>query len=185
MNDKKKKYIRVVCIISVIFGIVVGIGALFFTNKEKDEIHVMEIINKQKENEEKTKVSDGIIEDDERINSAIEIETSYCMLYFPREYEENFEVKYKEEAAYKVEFYGLVEGKDAQHLFDVCFNCDEGDLLGYLENEGEIINISIDMIDLKFDDTWESDEIDKIYSLQEEMNFVVDTLNKNKNYVEP
>lgn len=114
-----------------------------------------------------------------------EIETKHCKLYFPEKWEEQIEVKYTEEAGYKAEFYGLVENKEAQHLFDVCFNSDDGELLGYLENKDEIINISIDVMEPEFGNGWTQEEIDQIYSMQEELNFVMNTLGKNENYVEP
>lgn len=129
---------------------------------------------------------------DEKSNDSIqdetafyEIETKYCKLYFTETWKEQIEVRYSEEAGYKAEFYGLVEGKDAQHLFDVCFNSDDGDLLGYLDNEGEIVNISIDVMELEMDKSWTQEELDQLYSMQEEMNYVMNSLSRNENYVEP
>ena len=95
------------------------------------------------------------------------------------------EVKYTDDAGYKAEFYGSVKGKDAVHLFDVCFNSDDGFLLGFIQNDEEIINISIDMKELEFDDSWEQEEINELYAMQEDMNFLMESLSKIENYVEP
>ena len=123
---------------------------------------------------------------DERLDDAIEVETTYCKLYFPKEYEEELLVKYSEEFGYKVEFYGNIEGKEEVHLFDICFNSDDGDLLGYFNNNGDqVVNVSVAMFELEFDDSWTEEEKNMIYGMQEEWNFVVLSLNKNENYVEP
>lgn len=119
--------------------------------------------------------------------SAYEIETEYCKLYFPEVYKENLEIEYTEDSGYKVEFYAKVEDKAPKHIFDICFNSDDGDLLGYIddkENE-EIINLSVDVKNLEFDDSWTQDEMDQVYAMQEEQNFVIDSLTKIENYVVP
>ena len=118
---------------------------------------------------------------------ALKVETKYGELYYPDTYEDCVETKINDENGYKVEFYGLVDGKEPQHIFDVCFNSDDGDLLGYIDNTKaeEIVNLSIDLIELDFDDSWTDDEMNFIYSMQDERNFVIDNLKRIDNYVEP
>ena len=118
---------------------------------------------------------------------ALVVDTKYGSLYYPESYEDCVVTKINDDAGYKVEFYGDIDGKDPQHLFDVCFNSDDGDLLGYIDNTKaeEIVNLSIDLIELDFDDSWTDDEMNFIYSMQDERNFVIDNLNRIDNYVEP
>ena len=123
---------------------------------------------------------------DERLDDAIEVETNYCKLYYPSEYKNELVVKYSENYGYIVEFYGSLEGKDEVHLFDICFNSDDGDLLGYFENTGDqVVNVSVSIFDLEFDDSWTEEEKNIIYGMQEERNFVVDSLSLDENYVNP
>lgn len=118
---------------------------------------------------------------------AFEIETKYCDLYFPEQYKDVIQIKYSEKRGYKVKFYVNIEDKELVHVFDICFNSDDGDLLGYIENkkEKEIVNLSIDVMQLEFDDSWSEEELNQVYAVQEERNFVIDSLTKIENYVIP
>ena len=40
------------------------------------------------------------------------------------------------------------------------------------------------MKEVEFDDTWTQEEIDQIYAMQEDMNFLMASLSKNENYIE-
>jgi hypothetical protein len=93
-------------------------------------------------------------------------------------------VKYSNEAGYKVEFYGNIKGKEEIHLFDVCFNSDDGTLLGYFDRK-EAVNISIDVKEVSFNVDWTQKEMDHIYSMQEDVNFVIDKLELEDDYVNP
>lgn len=183
MNNRNKKRNNLIPILSIILGIllIVCIG-LFFTkdddNKKKTSTQDETMVTVE---DEESKEDSG----DNSLEASIEIQTDYCKLYFPESWKEQIKVKISKEAGYKVQFYGLVEGHEPQHLFDVCFNSDEGMLLGYLENGDEVVNLSIDLMEFEFDESWKQEEIDQIYAMQEEMNFVMNTLSKNDNYVEP
>lgn len=123
---------------------------------------------------------------DESLNDVVEIETKYCKLYFPSEYANNIVIKYSEDFGYKAEFYGSLEGKEEVHLFNICFNSDDGFLYGYIKNENDnVINISVESWELEFDESWSQNDKDTIYVLQESLNYVINNLNKNKNYVNP
>lgn len=174
---KKKKRIIYTIMISVILVLFVCcIGILFIKSDKKEE-------EKLEQNQERTDIQSD--DNGQEEIASYEIETDFCTLYFTESWKEQIEIRYSNDVGYKTEFYGLVKGKDAQHLFDICFNSDDGELLGYLENEDEIVNISVDVMELEFDDSWTQEEIDQVYSMQEEMNFVIDSLSKNDNYVEP
>lgn len=162
--------IVIVCILALIIG---GI-TLIFGDKGKNKDTELEKTDKNTE----------ITNDQEEIDS-FEIETEHCTLYYPLTWAEQIEVEFSEEAGYKVEFWGNVDGKEAKHLFNICFNSDDGDLLGYFEREDEVVNVSVERIDLDFDSDWTEEEQNQIYAMQEEMNYVIDMLNKDENYVNP
>lgn len=94
------------------------------------------------------------------------------------------EVVDKEE--YKVEFYGTVEGKTEQHLFDLLFNGTEGYNLGTLTTEtGEAVQINIESYDFELDDTWTEDERFVLYSMQEDINYIIGMLVEGGNFTIP
>ena len=172
--------------IILIILMLISVGIFLLKDKNDDKATETEkLFVEEQTNEESSQESQGMSDVSQYEVESYEIETKYCKFYFPKIWEEQIEVKYSEEFGYKAEFYGIIEGKESKHLFDICFNSDDGDLLGYLEDKDGIINISIDVMELQFDDSWKQEDIDQIYSMQEEMNFVIESLSKNGNYVEP
>lgn len=119
-----------------------------------------------------------------QISDAFEIETKYCSLYYPEKWKNHVDIRYSETAGYKVEFYGSIEGKEEMHLFDVCFNSDDGTLLGYFDRK-EVVNISVDVMEISFGADWTQKEMDQIYSMQEDVNFVIEKLELEEDYVNP
>lgn len=119
--------------------------------------------------------------DDER--EAIEIKTKYCTLYYPLEWEENLRTEIVEKDDYKVEFYGTVEGKEEQHLFDLIFNGETGYNLGTIKTEiGEDVLINIESYEFKTDDTWTEDETLILYGMLEDINYTIGMLAENENF---
>ena len=166
---------------SLFFKVIIGLIVL--------SVVIMGIVfidtDKNEKNNDYVKISALNNEEKKKLDNAIEVETEYCTLYYPSEYKENLEVEYSDNSGYKAGFYGKVDGKEAVHLFDICFNSDEGSLLGYLDFDKEAVNMSFEVNELSFDDSWKQKDIDKMYAMQEEVNFVLAALGTNDNYVEP
>ena len=119
--------------------------------------------------------------DDSR--EAIEISTKYGTLLYPKEWESNLRTEIVDSDVYKVEFYGTVEGKTEQHLFDLSFNGTEGYNLGTLKTEsGEDVAINIESYDFELDDTWTEDEQFVLYSMLEDINYTIGMLSENGNF---
>lgn len=180
-RKRRLKRKRIIYVLLATLGIflMLGIAIIFIKSNDKDnKSDSIEQVQQEQSNENYTNNTWEDVED-------FEINSKYCKLYFPIKWEDKVEIKFSEEPTYKVDFYGVSVNKTEIHLFSVCFNSDDGELLGYLENEEEIVNISIDVKELEFDDSWKEEEIDQIYAMQEEMNYVMDTLNRNENYIEP
>lgn len=122
--------------------------------------------------------------DDSR--EAIEIVTKYGTLLYPLEWESNLRTEIVDKEEYKVEFYGTVEGKKEQHLFDLSFNGTEGYNLGTLKTEGgEDVAINIVSYDFELDDTWTEDEQFVLYSMQEDINYIIGMLAEGGNFTIP
>lgn len=122
--------------------------------------------------------------DDSR--EAIEIATKYGTLLYPKEWESNLRTEVVDKEEYKVEFYGTVEGKTEQHLFDLLFNGTEGYNLGTLTTEtGEAVQINIESYDFELDDTWTEDERFVLYSMQEDINYIIGMLVEGGNFTIP
>jgi len=184
-NKKNKKYVVSICILVVVLtAVCIGVFGLKGNKDDQKLVVENETISEEQSNEF-LESSESDEEDIQVLSDYYEIETKYCKLYFPEVWKENIEIVDKEEMGYKVGFYGRIDNKEAQLLFEVCFNSDDGELLGYLELEENIVNISIDINDIVFDDSWEEEEMNQIYTMQEEVNFVIDTLKMNENYVIP
>lgn len=120
--------------------------------------------------------------DDSR--EAIEIVTKYGTLLYPKEWESNLRTEIVDSDVYKVEFYGTVEGKKEQHLFDLSFNGTEGYNLGTLTTEtGEAVQINIESYDFELDDSWTEDEKNLICAMQEDINYTIGMLAENGNFI--
>lgn len=119
--------------------------------------------------------------DDSR--EAIEISTKYGTLLYPLEWEKNLRTEIVDKDEYKVEFYGTVEGKKEQHLFDLFFNGEKGYNLGTLTTEaGEAVQINIESYDFELDDSWTEDEKFTLYAMQEDINYTIGMLSENGNF---
>lgn len=119
--------------------------------------------------------------DDSR--EAIEISTKYGTLLYPKEWESNLRTEIVDKDEYKVEFYGTVEGKKEQHLFDLFFNGEKGYNLGTLTTEaGEAVQINIESYDFELDDSWTEDEKFTLYAMQEDINYTIGMLSENGNF---
>ena len=98
---------------------------------------------------------------------------------------EQIDIEYNETTGYDVEFYGILKDKERKHLFSVCFNSDEGELLGYFDRTNGVVNVSLKKIDVEFDLDWSQEERDQIYAMQEEMNYVIEMLSYEEDYIIP
>lgn len=82
----------------------------------------------------------------------------------------------------EIEMFGKVDGKKERSLFKIVFGGDEGILLGTYGDDGIPVNLIITEFDP--DDSWTEEEKSEIYSMQEEMNYFIDELKKDKNFEE-
>ncbi len=124
-----------------------------------------------------TEASEIIIGTPDDNRNSVEIDTKYCTLLYPKEWENNLRTEIVDKDEYKVEFYGTVEEKSEQHLFDVIFNGSSGYHVGTLTMDGvEGVQLNIEPYESDFDDTWTDEEKDIIYAMSEDVNYIIGML---------
>lgn len=105
----------------------------------------------------------------------IVIETVYGDLLFPGKWEDNLQVKQPNQNT--VEFYGYVKGHDPVLLFTLNFESEYGDIVMELMTEDHtVVSLGIDISDIGFEGRWSDEEMNLIYSMQEDMNYLMDSL---------
>lgn len=124
------------------------------------------------EQEENIKNPVSSVEQQMQNEKAMKIKTKYGNLYYPQKWEENLRTKIVEEDEYTVKFYGMVEGKEEQHLFSIVFG-EQGDKLGSFEKDGETVNVCVTFEELTINDEWTDTEKNMIYTMQEDINYLI------------
>ena len=177
-SKKKKKTSPLVPILCLIIGILLGVILIMvFFDKEKPEVEVegSTAVAEEDAKEENVKSS---IEEMLETEEAFEIETSYGKLYFPKKWENQVRVEAVEGDAYTVQFFGTVEGKPEQHLFNVVCGGTDGILVGTWGD----MPVYIMYADIAVDDTWTQEELDTIYAMQEDVNYLMGMLSKDESF---
>lgn len=100
------------------------------------------------------------------------IATAYGDLNFPGRWEEQLKVEKPD--ADTVEFYGVLPGKEPQLLFTLRFGGDGA--LALTCRDGVRTAVSIKCAEPVFDGTWSQQEMDLIYAMQEDINYLTDAL---------
>lgn len=113
------------------------------------------------------------------------IDTAFCQLTYPGERARWVDYEIVDEAVgYTVKFYSTV--KDSRtHLFDICFGgMMEGTGFGMIEDQdGVCWDVVVAIYALEMDDSWTQEEKDLVYSMQEDMNIILDTLATTGKYI--
>lgn len=143
----------------------------------------------ENDNTEKTDVS-SVLEDESSIQGTItegeivspSVETPYGTLYYSTTWEDQIVVEQEAGDVHKITFKGKVEGKGEQPLFTFYFGGDDGELIGYFETEEVDIPIGLIIEEFEPGADWSQEDINAIYSMQEEMNVVIDSLSKIDNF---
>ena len=157
-KKRKKRNTMIISSLCLILGVLIGIivGMSFFKTEENTT------------NNDKT---------------LYEIETPYCTLYYPNQWDNEIKIEQIEDEAYIVKFSALLDNKGKQHLFDVIFNS-ESQELGYFDTKDGKVSVDVIPADIIFDDTWTDAEKNMIYSMQEEINYMIEKLTEQDGFVE-
>jgi len=109
------------------------------------------------------------------------IETKFCNLHYPEKWENQVSTEIKEDSVYSVQFFAELEGKGPVHIFDIVFGGEEGALTGYFSEDGEAIPVYI--VGMEIDaEGWTDEELNVLYMMQEDVNYVIGMLQKEGNF---
>lgn len=113
------------------------------------------------------------------------IETPYGTLYYPGEWEGNMRIENVEkDSSYSVNFYGNVNERE-ELLYTVWFG-ESGENafpVGTIKVNGQEISVSMEMSDFVPDESWSTDDSDKICAMQETLNDVLEKIQKLPDFV--
>ncbi len=110
------------------------------------------------------------------------IETPYCTLYYPVQWQEQVRIEAVEGDAYTVQFYAQMEGKEEQHLFDVYFGSAEGSKIGDIKvADGTTYSVSIASYESEMEG-WTEEEKTTIWVMQEAVNHLISKLEANESF---
>jgi len=104
----------------------------------------------------------------------IQIETPYCTLYYPGEWEPFLQVEQTAGELYKATFRACLDTGREQDLFLIVFGGDAVSAYGSIMSEqGETVPVSIVCDDIAVDESWTENEIYIVFAMQEALNDVL------------
>ena len=111
------------------------------------------------------------------------IETSVVDLYYPKKWEDKVRIEKVSGDIQMVQFFATLEGKPEVHLFDICFGGEDGYTLGYLNpDKSNPIEVKIISYDFEFGEEWTTEEVNDIYSMQYDINYILGMLLKTADF---
>lgn len=176
MTQQKKKdsknfiivLLSIICVVLIVMVIVLLLNNL---RDKSDEGKSAELVENSGESE--------VIEEEE----GFAIKTPYCTLYYPVKWENQVNTEIQEGEVITVQFHGQVEGKETLHLFDISFGSDEGDTIGTIDAEdGTKISVNVVLHELLLDESWTDEEKNEIYTMQEDINYIIDRLEQEEDF---
>lgn len=174
-KKRKNSTIAILCfVLGVVTGIVMGVMiAVLILDKEESTKNVNNVIVETENHKEENDFSENISDDEE----GFLIETPIVNLYYPKRWENQVHVETLEGEICIVQFFAAFEGKGKVQLFDIAFGGEEGYTLGYFEDKkNEKIAINIISYDFELGQDWTSEEKDSIYTMMEDVNFIINRL---------
>lgn len=104
-----------------------------------------------------------------------DIETPYCNLQYPVEWEDAVIISNEElDNGYKVNFVAVIEG-DELPLFDIVFESNEGAPLGTLKKDGKDISVSLISYNPELENYTEDQQMD-FAGMSEDINVIISKL---------
>lgn len=182
LNMKSNK--KLVAVLAVILVILIGVCVILFTKGDSDDAEKAgETVQQEEQQDETTDPEDVVSTVEQQIEEeeAYVIETDYCKLYYPAKWEANLQTEIKDEEGYVVEFYGAVEGKDKQPLFNIVFGQEADFVIGTIDKDGEAVEVGCTFMDPAVEE-WNTEEADIIYAMQEDMNYLIGMIQREDGF---
>lgn len=119
----------------------------------------------------------GILEFPAVSSDCFDIETPFGMLQYPLMWGEYVLVEQMEQDdALVISFYGILEGRDNHHLFDVIFGDGEGDYVGQILTGDEAVPVFFRTFSVYEDETLSVDEVELLIAMVEDINVIYTSL---------
>ncbi len=123
------------------------------------------------------------VDPEETTSTAFDVDLGFTTLKFPSRWKDSIRISQDFEGNIgTVEFYGSMGNHAEQLLFTLCFNQDGEIPVGTLLSDGQNIIICADMNELEFDESWTQEEKDNFCAMQEDINYIVEYLEKNPDF---
>lgn len=122
-------------------------------------------------------------DDEEHKIPAFKVETPFIELEYPSRWQENLNVEWSGSVvAGRVIFSAKIEEKEEKILSMIHFNEEAQTSLGVLNTDNDEISVGVSLVELQFDENWSTEEQDIIYAMQEDINYTIEQLLKNKEF---
>lgn len=119
--------------------------------------------------------------EDNTLEQTFDIETPYLTLSYPLKWKNEISTKCIDSDVYTVEFYKLFGDEDTKlHLFDIALGGSNGDVIGNLSYNNDIIEVRV--ISYEIGDNWSEEEISVIGEMLDDVNFIIDSLQNCENF---
>lgn len=106
------------------------------------------------------------------------VDTPYMELHYPSKWADTLTIKTNKGNAYSVGYYCRIGNYSEVHLFTVYFGGEAGSLLKTIKTEnGEMVEIRIDVPELSLLDEWTEDQKNTAYAMQEDLNYLLAKMN--------
>ena len=101
------------------------------------------------------------------------IETKYCDLYYPAEWEDTLLVDEVEGIPHAVTFYACISGMEEQELFELYFG-KVNEPVGVIATEsGALLDVGISVTPFEPDVRWSKENSEIVYAMQDDINYII------------
>lgn len=123
--------------------------------------------------------------DDLPEESYMQIETPYLTIFYPEQWRQQVRVEVSGINKVVVRFWGTPSGAEEVHLFDFIFGSEEGDLLGFLTINQNVIPVCVIVNDSAPDSSLSEDAKMEVYGMLSAINAILDKMLETGMFVYP
>lgn len=177
-NDKKPLTVTIIILCVALLLLLVGVLAIFMGNREDPVPETSQATDTSQDTQSQ--------ETTEQIPSSyLEISNEYCVMFYPREWEEQLEISEEVVNDTLAEiFYYVFEGEKFR-LFTVYFgDAQVGNQLGYLTIGDESVCVNMDCGFLPENVTLEKEQIQTFYKMMDDITTVTESIRNAQNFTE-
>ena len=154
---KRKK---LVLVLTLILALLIAIVAFLFVKDRNDSQGVTDLYSDDTE--------------------SFEIKTSYGSLYYPKKWENDIEIEISTvDDCEIIKFFAKTDNANQVQIFDIIFGGDGYTVGTITDDENNIINVNV--VSYSVEDNVKDNDV---FSMAEDVNYILQNLNKMENYTE-